>query len=131
MSTAEHAPPIAAPLGDVTTERLDLRRFDPGDINELADVFAHEEVWRIPYGRAFTRTEAETFLELQIREWNECGFGCWVAREISNERIVGYVGLLVADVPSRILPAVEVGWRFAPAAWARFFGGSRADIGCR
>jgi hypothetical protein len=33
------SPPIAAPLGDVTTERLRLRRFARADFDELASVF--------------------------------------------------------------------------------------------
>ena len=41
MITTESAnhPPIAAPLRDLTTERLDLRRFRPDDLDELAIVF--------------------------------------------------------------------------------------------
>jgi hypothetical protein len=42
------SPPIAAPLGDVTTERLRLRRFERDDLDELASVFEHREVWQFP-----------------------------------------------------------------------------------
>jgi hypothetical protein len=40
-------PPIAAALGDVTTARLDLR-FEQADLDDLAVVFAHSEVWQFP-----------------------------------------------------------------------------------
>lgn len=50
-------PPISSPLGPVDTERLHLRRFANDDIDELAAVFARQEVWQFPYGRAFTRDE--------------------------------------------------------------------------
>lgn len=72
-------PPIIAPLGPVTTGRLDLRRFEHDDLDGLAAVFANREVWQFPYGRAFTRDETAMFLEMQIEEWETCGFGCWVA----------------------------------------------------
>jgi RimJ/RimL family protein N-acetyltransferase len=117
VSTAGDAPPIAAPLGDVTTERLDLRRFDGSDLDELAEVFSHREVWEFPYGRALTRAETATFLDAQIDHWDTYAFGCWVARTLHDQRIVGYVGLSVPTFLPEILPAVEVGWRFAPAAW--------------
>lgn len=43
------------------TDRLLLRRFVPGDLDELAGVFAHDEVWRFPYGRGFTPVETAAF----------------------------------------------------------------------
>ncbi len=113
------APLIAAPLPDVQTARLDLRRFDADDLDELAAVFAHAEVWQFPFGRGFTRNETEDFLDQQIAEWNALGFGCWVARTMEDGRIIGYLGLSVPTFLPEILPAVEVGWRLAPAAWGK------------
>jgi RimJ/RimL family protein N-acetyltransferase len=119
MSLSGKAPPIAAPLEDVRTARLDLRRFEHGDLDELAALFAHSEVWRFPYGRGFTRRETEEFLDHQIAEREEAGFGCWVARTTADGRIVGYVGLSVPTFLPEVLPAVEVGWRLAPWAWGK------------
>lgn len=110
-------PPIAAPLRDVTTERLVLRRFDRNVLDELACVFERREVWEFPYGRGMTRTETAAFLEAQIRHWDEFGFGCWMARERQDDRLIGYVGLSIPTFLPEILPAIEVGWRFAPTSW--------------
>ena len=116
--TVSHRP-ISAPLGEVSTGRLDLRRFRPDDLDGLAGVFAYPEVWRFPYGRAFSRQETAAFLDDQIRGWESCGFGCWIARERATCRVIGYVGISVPTLLPEILPAVEVGWRFEPAAGAR------------
>jgi RimJ/RimL family protein N-acetyltransferase len=110
-------PPIAAPLGDVTTERLLLCRFDRDVLDELACVFDSREVWEFPYGRGMTRAETAAFLEAQIRHWEDFGFGCWMARERQGECLIGYVGLSIPTFLPEILPAVEVGWRFAPTSW--------------
>ena len=115
--SARLAPEIAAPLGAVQTDRMILRRFEESDIDGLAEVFAHPEVWQFPYGRGFTRDETARFLELQIEEWDECGFGCWIALLRETERPIGYVGLSVPMFLPEILPAVEVGWRFDPGFW--------------
>ena len=110
-------PPIAGPLGNVTTERLSLRRFERDDLDELARVFEHREVWQFPYGRGMTRAETAAFLDAQIAHWDEHRFGCWTARQRADEHLIGYVGLSIPTFLPEILPAVEVGWRFAPAAW--------------
>jgi RimJ/RimL family protein N-acetyltransferase len=110
-------PPVAATLGDVTTERLVLRRFDRDDLDELACVFESREVWEFPYGRGMTRAETAVFLDAQIRHWDDFGFGCWTARERQDDCLIGYVGLSIPTFLPEILPAVEVGWRFAPPSW--------------
>ena len=119
MVMHELHPPIAAPLGDVTTGRLHLRRFALSDLDELVALFAHREVWEFPYGRGMTRDETAAFLDAQIEHQEECGFGCWSARERTGGRLVGYVGLSVPTFLPEILPAVEVGWRFAPTVWGQ------------
>jgi RimJ/RimL family protein N-acetyltransferase len=113
----ELCPPIAAPLGEVTTERLLLCRFDRYVLDELASVFDSREVWEFPYGRGMTRAETAAFLDTQIRHWDDFGFGCWMAREREEERLIGYVGLSIPTFLPEILPVVEVGWRFAPTSW--------------
>jgi RimJ/RimL family protein N-acetyltransferase len=117
VPTAGQAPPILAPLGDVSTDRLTLRRFQPGDLDELCGVFAQPEVWRFPLGRSFTCDETESFLRTQMDHWSSWGFGLWVVRLRADDRVIGYVGLSVPTFLPEILPAVEVGWRLEPAAW--------------
>lgn len=116
---ANTAPEILAPLGNTETARLILRRFESADIDALSVVFAKPEVWQFPYGRAFSRAETDAFLKIQMREWEECGFGCWLAIEKATQRVIGYVGISVPHFLPEILPAVEVGWRFDPDIWGR------------
>jgi RimJ/RimL family protein N-acetyltransferase len=107
-------PLVAAPLPDVETERLSLRRFHKDDVDILQPIFEKPEVWMFPYGRGFTRDETAYFLKLQLEEWETCSFGCWLASEKDSGRAVGYVGISVPHFLPDILPAVEVGWRFDP-----------------
>ena len=132
MMTTAHAshPPIAAPLPELKTDRLDLRRFRRGDLDELAVVFENSEVWQFPYARSFSREETADFLDAQIQEWDDCGFGCWIARERTSSRVIGFVGISVPMFLPEILPAVEVGWRFDPSVWGMGFAseGARAAL---
>src|SRR3954452_12180080 len=113
------APPIAAPLGDVTTERIEMRSFLTDDVDERAPFFAQQEVWQSPYGRGMSRDETESFVASQLAHWSEHRFGLWVAGERATGRTVGYVGLAVPTFLAEILPAVEVGCRLEPAVWGR------------
>lgn len=112
-------PPLRQPLGDVTTERLLLRRWQADDLDELATLFASVDVWRYPFGRGLTHEETAGFLDRQMASWDECGFGVWAAFERSSGRLCGYLGVSVPRFLPEILPAVEVGWRLHPDFWGR------------
>jgi RimJ/RimL family protein N-acetyltransferase len=121
MLPPDQIPAIAAPLLEVETERLDLRRFRVEDLEELADVFAHREVWEFPFGRGFSREETQAFIGRQVASWDQLGFGVWVVRTRDKGAIIGYAGLSVPTFFPEILPAVEVGWRLAPSEWGKGF----------
>jgi RimJ/RimL family protein N-acetyltransferase len=110
-------PALRAPLGDVTTARLDLRRFTVNDLDELASVFSIPEVWEFPFGRGLTYAETEGFLTKQVAEWDDHGLGLWAARERTTGALLGLVGLAVPTFLPEVLPAVEVGWRLSPSSW--------------
>src|SRR4030095_16482069 len=125
------APMTKELLPDVRTERLDLRRFHLEDLDELATVFAQRAVWQCPHGGGMTRDETRGFLERQIAHREEHGFALWAARTLDDRALIGFVGLSVPGFLPEILPAVEVGWRLAPAAWGQGLAHGGAAAGPR
>ncbi len=119
MTTDSPCPTLAAPLGDVLTARLHLRRFLPGDADLLAPAFSKLEFWQFPYGRGFTRAETEGFVAALCAEWDAYGLGNWVAIERESERAIGYLGISIPHFLPEFLPAVEVGWRLDPDFWGK------------
>ncbi len=63
-----------------------------------------------------------------MAHWSACEFGLWVARLRGDGRIIGYVGLSVPTFLPEILPAVEVGWRLAPAEWGKGYASEGARV---
>lgn len=110
---------VQGELEDVRTERLELRRMRPGDLEALAAVFAKPEVWKYPYGRGLTKKETAAFLDAQMAAWASTGFGLWTTVERATGAVVGYIGLSVPTAVPEILPAIEVGWRLDPLVWGQ------------
>jgi RimJ/RimL family protein N-acetyltransferase len=102
-----------------TTDRLVLRRWRPADRTPFAAMNADPEVMRfIGDGGPLTRAQSDQLLDAIEAHWAEHGFGLWCAapRE-DTDACVGFVGLAVPSFLPAVLPAVEVGWRLARAAW--------------
>ena len=94
MARALH-PPIAARLGDVSTERLDMLCLRPEHAEALTPIFAEPAVWEFPYGRGLTAQETDAVARRRAEEWRDKGFGCWLLVERATGRALGYAGLIV------------------------------------
>ncbi len=103
------------------TERLVLRRFAPRDAAAFAALNADREVMRfIGTGAPLTRPQSDELLARIAAHWADHGFGLWcVAARAAPDRCLGFAGLAVPAFLPEVLPAVEVGWRLARAAWGR------------
>src|SRR4051812_50153024 len=87
--------------------------------------------WVAP-NRPLRAEESADFLDRMIRHWDEHGFGLWalVPRDEDAAECIGFAGLAIPSFLPAILPAVEVGWRLAPAFWGRGFAteAARASV---
>jgi RimJ/RimL family protein N-acetyltransferase len=97
----------------LTTERLVLRPFVPGDIDELAVVHAEESFWWYPLRAAMTREETEQFLQRVLARYESDRFGLEALIDRASGTMIGWAGLAVPHFLPEILPAVEVGWRLS------------------
>jgi RimJ/RimL family protein N-acetyltransferase len=106
-------PAAAAPLRDVVTRRLAVRRLAGDDHDDLAVLFDDPEVCRFDT----TVEETAAFLDRQMRLWTEHGFGGCAVRDLRDGRFLGVVGLGIPTLEHPHLPSVTVGWRFSSMAW--------------
>jgi RimJ/RimL family protein N-acetyltransferase len=107
----------------IETDRLLLRPWRPAeDLDALAAMNAEPAVMRfVAPNRPLRRDESADFLDRIVRHWDEHGFGLWalVPRHEPDPGCIGFAGLAIPSFLPAVLPAVEVGWRLAPAWWGR------------
>ena len=103
------------------TERLLLRRFVPGDLDDLARVYADRYVRRhFPDGvltREETREELEWFLDGHP---DDPQLGLWAAIHKPSGRFIGRCGLLPWTIEGRV--EIEVAYLIDRAYWRQGLG---------
>jgi RimJ/RimL family protein N-acetyltransferase len=115
-----------------TTERLLLRPWRPADRAPFAAMNADPEVMRyVGRGEPLTRAQSDELVDAIDAHWEQHGFGLWCAAPREDpDACIGFVGLAIPSFLPAVLPAVEVGWRLAQAAWGRGLAteGARAAL---
>lgn len=96
------------------TRRLLLRPLSEADGPELAAINGDAGVMR-HFPKPLDFAESEAFRERIARHFAEHGFGFWGVFRQDAPGLVGLVGLLNIPWAARFTPAVEIGWRIAPA----------------
>jgi RimJ/RimL family protein N-acetyltransferase len=131
MATGAFAPARDdRPMDEVETERLLLRRWQRGDLDALARVFAKPEVWWWPHQRGLSAEETNEFLDRKLHEWEDRGWSQWAAVERRRGILFGFIGLCPPAFLPEVMPTVEVGWRLDPEFWGQGYAteGGRAAI---
>jgi RimJ/RimL family protein N-acetyltransferase len=105
------------PIPDVlTTARLRLRPWRDDDLAAFAALNADPEVMEHLPG-VLTREESDAMVGRLRAHFDAHGFGLWAVD--AGDGVVGFAGLSVPRFDAPFMPAVEVGWRFARAAWGK------------
>jgi RimJ/RimL family protein N-acetyltransferase len=99
----------------LTTLRLVLRPFEPGDLAPLAAIHADPQVMRyVGDGRPCTREQTWRSMATHLGHWQLRGYGKWAVVEQATGRLIGRAGLWQ--------PRAGPGWRWA-GCWRVTAGG--------
>ncbi|SLN43376.1 GNAT family N-acetyltransferase [Oceanibacterium hippocampi] len=72
-------------------------------------------------GSVRTAEQAFRAIDLFEREWETSGFGLFAVERKDIGGLIGFTGFARPDFLPEVLPAVEIGWRFARAQWGSGF----------
>jgi RimJ/RimL family protein N-acetyltransferase len=98
------------------TKRLLLRRWTGDDREVFADINADPEVMRYRF-KPLTRQESYDLVDNIEACFDQHGFGQWAVERIDDRRVIGFIGLEVADDGAPFSPPVHIGWHLARDAW--------------
>lgn len=94
--------------------RLILRPLTEADAAEFAAINADAEVMR-HFPKPLSFVESEAFRARIAHHFEVHGYGLWAVFRTSAPGLLGLVGLQNIPWQARFTPAVEIGWRIAPA----------------
>lgn len=102
----------------ISTDRLILRRWREDDLAPFAAMNADPATMRfMPGVMSVDETQAQM---ARFEEHHRLhGFGVWALEAPGVAPLIGYVGLQRVPFEAHFTPAVEVGWRLAPAHWGK------------
>lgn len=103
------------------TERLMLRPFTMDDLDDVAAMNADARVMEF-FPATLNRDESAAFLQRIMAHEAKHGFSLLALHLKESDAFCGFTGLLTADFDVPFLPAVEIGWRLAHAAWGQGLG---------
>ncbi|MDQ3819667.1 MAG: GNAT family N-acetyltransferase [Acidobacteriota bacterium] len=115
-------------IPEIETERLHLRAFTPGDLDDLCLVFGDADVMKyISGGKPRSREDTETGLLRTIEGFKKRGFGLWAVVAKNGENFIGYCGLTYLEDTSE----VEVAYGLAKSQWGKGFATEAASASLR
>lgn len=107
------------------TDRLILRRWQPGDREPFAALNADPEVME-HFPATLTRAESDALIDRIEARFDELGFGFWALEIAETGEFIGFTGLSVPRFEAHFIPAVEVGWRLSRSSWGHGYASEAA-----
>lgn len=105
----------------IETPRLRLVDFVPRHLDDFAAMNGDAEVMEF-FPAVQSRAESAAMLHRIIDHREKHGYSLFALHLKSDDRFVGFTGLLHADFDAHFTPAVEIGWRLNKSDWGQGLG---------
>jgi len=109
------------------TERLALRQLTLDDTGDLAEVLTDPQAMRY-YPAPFTHEQTIGWIEWNLRNYAQYGFGLWAVVRKDDGLVLGDCGLTMQPVEGQ--PMIEIGYHLKRAVWGNGYA-TEAALACR
>jgi ribosomal-protein-alanine N-acetyltransferase len=114
----------------IRSERLILRRWREADLAPFAAMNGDPLTMRF-MPSVMTAAESEALIGRFEEHHRLHGFGVWAVEAPGVAPFIGYIGLQRVGFEAPFTPAVEIGWRLAPAYWGKGYATEGANAALR
>lgn len=103
-------------MPELETKRLILRRWKESDRPVFAEMSADPEAMKY-LGGIWDRATSDGFIDRIEKHFDDYGYGMYALEHKQSGELIGFTGLRNVPFEAHFTPAVEIGWRLAPAFW--------------
>lgn len=77
--------------------------------------------------KTLTRQESAALIDEIEAGFDRHGFGEWAVERTADHRVIGFVGLEIADATAPFDPPIHIGWHLAHDAWGYGYASEAAE----
>lgn len=109
---------------EVVTNRLILRRFQPGDYEDYCELLTQREVnkW-LGNGKEITSEQAKKTMDAFERAWDKYGYGVWAVVHKEDNKVIGQCGFY----PIANTTEIELLYALSPKYWGHGYASEAAE----
>ncbi len=107
----------------IETERLKLREYTFDDFDSLYEILSDEETMR-HYPKPFSEEKVRGWLQWNIDNYAEYGFGLWAVVLKETGKMIGDCGITIQNIDGELLP--EIGYHIHKKYWRQGYGSEAA-----
>jgi len=107
----------------IETGRLILREYSYDDFNNLFEIMSDAETMK-HYPDPFDEKRTKGWIEWNIKNYKEYGFGLWAVVLKETGKFIGDCGITIQDIDGTFLP--EIGYHIHKKYWRKGFGSEAA-----
>lgn len=107
----------------IETARLILREYTLRDFDALYEIMSDPETMQ-HYPKPFDEERTENWIEWNLKNYKEYGFGLWAVVLKETSEFIGDCGITIQNIDGEYLP--EIGYHIHKKYWRRGFGSEAA-----
>lgn len=107
----------------IETERLILREYTLQDFDAIYEILSDSETMQ-HYPKPFDEERTIKWIEWNIHNYKEYGFGLWAVVLKETDKLIGDCGITIQNIDGELLP--EIGFHIHKKYWRRGFGSEAA-----